>query len=179
MPRYVAFLRGINLGRRRLSMDRLRTVVGELGYADVTTFIASGNVLFSTRATKSAVLEARITKHLEASLGYPVDTFVRTAAEVTAIAAAKLFPEDGDEVCTIHVGFLHRELPPATARALAAIRTATDAFRVTGREFYWLCRIRTSESKVWTSPEIRALRLPTATMRNFTSVRKLVAKHLD
>ena len=69
-------------------------------------------------------------------------------------------------------------LPRETARKLAAVRTETDEFRVVGREYYWLCRIRTSDSKVWTLPEIKALRLPTATMRNMTSLRKLIAKHL-
>jgi hypothetical protein len=58
------------------------------------------------------------------------------------------------------------------------VRTASDEFRVTGREYYWLCRTLTHESKVWTLPEIKALNLPTATMRNLTSIRKLIAKHL-
>ncbi len=58
------------------------------------------------------------------------------------------------------------------------MRTASDEFRVTGREYYWLCRTLTHESKVWTLPEIRALKLPTATMLNMTSIRKLIAKHL-
>ena len=45
-----------------------------------------------------------------------------------------------------------------------------------GREFYWLCRIRTSESIVWRLPEIKAVALKTSTMRNITMIRKLAAK---
>jgi uncharacterized protein (DUF1697 family) len=54
-------------------------------------------------------LESRIAKHLEASLGYSVDTFVRTAEEVATIGRTKLFPEDGRAGVTIHVGFSSAE----------------------------------------------------------------------
>jgi uncharacterized protein (DUF1697 family) len=176
--RYVAFLRGINLGKRRPPMSRLRALFREMAFEDVETFIASGNVLFASRGMKDAAIEAMIARCLEESLGYPVDTFVRTTEEVIAIGRAKMFPEDSEEGMTIHVGFLHEELAPEMARRLTAIGTARDAFRVKAREFYWLCRGRMSDSKVWTSPEVKALRLPTSSMRNITSIRKLIAKHL-
>ena len=151
----------------------------ELRFSDVATFIASGNVLFSTRATDSGKLESLIAKHLAASLGYEVDTFVRTVEEVTKVASAKVLPVHSQDGIIVHVAFLQRPLPKEIARKLMAVRTATDTFRVIGREYYWLYRgLRTSESKVWTLPEVRALRLPTSTMRNLTSVRKLIAKHL-
>ena len=51
MTRYVAFLGGINVGGHRVSMERLRTEFGTLGFLDVSTFIASGNVIFTTRTT--------------------------------------------------------------------------------------------------------------------------------
>lgn len=177
MTRYVAFLRGMNLGNRRLEMSRLRLLFEELGYEDVQTFIASGNVIFSTSERVTAKLESKIAGRLEESLGYGVDTFVRTLDEVAAIAGSVPFPEDGQDGITIHVGFLQGELAAATAKALASIRTPDDEFLVNGREYYWLCRIRTNESKVWSSPAMKALKLPTSSMRNMSSVRKLVAKH--
>lgn len=177
MRRYVAFLRGINLGKRRLPMDRLKTLFKELEFDDVETFIASGNVLFSCKAADPATLGAEIAGHLKKSLGYQVDTFVRTAEDVAQIAETRHFPEDGQDGVTVHVGFLSEKLPAGTAKKMEAIHTLTDAFKVSGREFYWLCRTRSSESKVWTLPETKSLRLPTSTMRNMTSIRKLVAKH--
>ena len=176
--RYVAFLRGINLGNRRPPMSRLRGLFAELGLEQVETFIASGNVVFSTPPKVRASLEKQIAPYLEASLGYPVDTFVRTAEEVVAIGKSKPVPEEGEAGMTIHVGFLHEPLAPAVARKLAAIRTPIDALRIDGREFYWLCRGRISDSKVWTLPEVKALRLPSSSMRSLTSIRKLIAKHL-
>ncbi len=174
MPRYIAFLRGINLGKRRLPMSRLVSLFEELGFDEVATFIASGNVLFSSREKNPSRVEVRIARQLEESLGYPVATFVRTAEEVVAIGRAEIFREEA----AVHVGFLHAALAPEVARKLAAVETATDEFRVRGREYYWLCRGRISDSKVWTLPEIKALRLPSSSMRNLTSLRKLVAKHL-
>ena len=178
-PRYVAFLRGINLGKRRLAMSRLKQLFEALGFRHVDTFIASGNVLFSVKATDTGALESQIARHLHAALGYEVDTFVRTTDEVVRFGNAKIFPEDGQAGITVHVGLLQNALPKEIARRLAAVRTVTDEFRVVGREYYWLYRgLRTSDSKVWTMPEVKALRLPTATMRNLTSIRKLIAKHI-
>ena len=175
--RYVAFLRGINLGKRRLAMSRLKVLFEELGFDEVETFIASGNVLFTTAVEDTARLESEIATHLEKSLGYDVDTFVRALAVVKTIADRKAFPEDGEEGITVHVGFLQKPLALEISRKLTAVRTAEDEFRVSGCEYYWLCRVRTSDSKVWTLPEVRALRLPSSTMRNMTSIRKLVSKH--
>lgn len=179
MQRYIAFLRGMNLGKRRLPMSQLKELFEELGLAEVETFIASGNVLFSSKEKDPSKLEGRIAQHLGKSLGYAVDTFVRTAEEVAAIGKTKVFPEDGRDGVTVHVGFLQKELAPALSKKFAAVRTDEDEFRIKGREYYWLCRVRTSDSKIWTSSAIKALKLPTSSMRNMTSVRKLIAKHLS
>jgi uncharacterized protein (DUF1697 family) len=179
MPRYIAFLRGINLGNRRLPMSRLRELFEQLGFDDVATFIASGNVLFTTAKGKSAAMEGRISRHLQSSLGYGVDTFVRTTDEVAAVGRTRVFAEDGQEGTTIHVGFMQEKLPPKTVRALEQTGTQHDELRVVGQEIYWLCRVKITESKVWSLPAIKTLKLPTMTMRNLKSVRKLIAKHIE
>ncbi len=176
MPRYVAFLRGINLGKRRLTMDRLKTIVESLGFENVATFIASGNVIFDARKQAASKLEERIAKGLEEALGYAVDTFVRPIEAVAAIAEAKVFPQDGDEAYAINVSFLKEPLPDQIARDLEALEGPEDRFRVIGSEFYWLRRGRISDSEIWNTPAAKTLRLPTSSMRNLRSLRKLVAK---
>lgn len=175
--RYVAFLRGINLGKRRPKMSDLAALFVEMGFAGVQTFIASGNVVFESREQDSTALEKVIAAHLKKCLGYAVDTFVRTAEEVAALARGALFKEDGQEGITIHVAFLWSPLPASAAAALEAVDNGYDELRVLGREFYWLCRGRMSDSTLWEQPEIKALKLPSCTLRNLGSVRKLVAKH--
>ena len=174
--RYVAFLRGINLGKRRVQMSRLRSLLEELGVSDVATFIASGNVIFSAIETSIPRLEAAIAEHLEQALGYEVDTFVRTLARVVAIAESTPFatPRDGEST---YVTFLHNALHARTASALAGIRSEHDRFAVEKLEYFWACSIRSSDSRIWASPEIKSLSLPAGTTRNMTSIRKLVAAH--
>jgi uncharacterized protein (DUF1697 family) len=159
-------------------MKQLAALFEQCGYQDAATFIASGNVLFSTRKSDASKLESHIAAHLEVSLKYGVDTFVRTVEEVLSISRLRVFPEEGTERITIHVGFLQQSLPAEIAKKFAAVRTPEDEFRVIGREYYWLCRIRTSDSRVWALPEMRQLRLPTSTMRNLTSLRRLVTQHI-
>jgi uncharacterized protein (DUF1697 family) len=159
-------------------MSQLKALFQDMGFVDVATFIASGNILFSTTTTDVQKLESRIARRLASALGYDVDTFVRTAEEVSEIGRSKLFSEDGKAGVTIHVGFMQQELPKEIAKKLVAIATEHDEFLVVGREYYWLCRIRTPESEVWKLPALKALKLPTATLRNLSSIRKLTAKHL-
>ena len=176
--RYVAFLRGINLGKRRPPMTQLKALFEEMGFGDVATFIASGNVIFSSATRDTQKLAAQISRHLEKALGYEVKAFVRRGEDVVAIGNTQPFDEAIESHVTVHVCFLHEPLTRTTARALEQLRTSHDEFRVIGREYYWLCRIKTNESGVWASPQMKELKLPEATMRNVTSVRKLIAKHL-
>lgn len=172
--RHVAFLRGINLGRRRVKMDVLRQHVEALGFTDVSTVLASGNVIFSARAARPASLEHRIEGHLEARLGYDVDTYVRTAPEVLAVAAREPFPApDVAAAHAVHIVFLRETLDRAIARRLEACRTAVDRFHVEGREIHWLCRVPQVDSGVWGSPAVKALALPAGTMRTVTTVRRI------
>lgn len=175
MADYVAFLRGINLGNRRLKMERLRNLGEELGFAEVGTFIASGNLVFASGARDVAKLEKTIETHLARALGYEVDTFVRTRAEVAALAAARPFAaaDMAGEDTTIHAGFWKEEPKAAWVRALEGAQTASDAIAIAGREYFWLCRGPSHASKFWSTPAVRAAKLPTTTMRNLRMLRRL------
>ena len=176
--RYVAFLRGINVGGHRVSMSDLRDIFTALKFGNVDTFIASGNVIFDAPAAAStAALEQQIATRLGRELGYAVPTFLRTPDEITTVGLQRPFPAgDMDKPGhTVHVGFL-RETPAATVTSFfAGNATAMDAFSINGRELYWLIRGKTMDSLVkWQAVE-KAVKLD-MTMRNLTSVRKLTAK---
>lgn len=177
MPHYVAFLRGINLGNRRLKMDELRARFVAMKFTGVTTFIASGNVIFFSRTADARKVAHQIQDHLKASLGYEVDTFVRTRAEVAAVATHRPFSvaDLAHPGHTVHVAFLGDELGLTQARGLVTCRTDVDEFSVNGREYYWLCRVRSNESTVWALAALRSLKLPSSSMRNLTTIRKLAA----
>ncbi len=175
MPRYIAFLRAINVGGRVVPMERLRARFESLGFAAVETFIASGNVIFASPGPPAA-LERRIEASLAADLGYEVATFLRTDAEVAAIAARPALPAPGPGAeGALNVAFLHAAPGPAARRALAAHRSATDDFRIAGREVYWRCAGRQSGSRFSNAALERALGMP-ATLRGISTLRKLAAK---
>lgn len=90
MNRYVAFLRGMNLGGRRITNEALRSHFETLGCEDVATFRASGNVIFA-RAGRPASLTRLLEEGLAEALDYEVPVFLRSAKEVIAMAAYEPF----------------------------------------------------------------------------------------
>src|SRR5215471_1898637 len=150
MPRLIAFLRAINVGGHVVTMAKLRKEFEAVGLEDVETFIASGNVIFTSRSRDLAVLEKKIESRLRASLGYEVATFVRTAEEVAALADYKPFGAaqlaSASERGAFCVGFLDKPLDKAAVRGLMAFKSDIDDFHTKGREVFWLCQKRQSES---------------------------------
>ena len=175
MNHYIAFLRGINLGRRRIKMTDLQRLFEQMKFGHVATFIASGNVIFESRLDHAPKVEEKIEQHLARELGYDVDTFVRTRREVQAIATAEPFSKAdmASDANTINVGVFKSSVPPDVARKLEAVRTEVDQFRVIGKEYFWLCRIKMSDSHVWDLPAVKALKFPTSSMRNLKTLRRL------
>jgi uncharacterized protein (DUF1697 family) len=89
------------------------------------------------------------------------------------------FPGETSPSYKVHVAFCQKKLPTAKTLQLESITTEYDAFRVTGAEFYWLTRGPISNSEVWRLPEMKQIELPSCTMRNLTTLRKIVEKWDD
>ncbi len=134
--RYIALLRGINVGGHQVKMERLRALFGELGHEHVRTFIQSGNVFFDTADTAvgdRATLTAAIEAHLLAALGYAVPTYLRTVPELERTLALDPFTS---EVVTpdmrLNIVFANRpitppaELPAWSPRRDLEIRSVTE-----------------------------------------------------
>ena len=173
MPRYVAFLRAINVGGHVVKMDALRRIFEKTGCTGVETVIASGNVIFDSAARAEATLAARLAASLEDALGYEVATFLRTPAELAEAAGREPFAlGEGDR---LYVGFLSAAPAPAVSKKLVGCATATDDFRVFGREVYWHCRTSFADSPFSGSRLEKTLGMPT-TLRNVTTVRRIAAK---
>lgn len=174
VPRYVAFLRAINVGGHTVAMTALRKHFEEAGCSDVETVIASGNVLFVSASRSAAVLEKRIAAHLEGRLGYAVATFLRTPQELASIAAHRPFARSDAERRghSLFVAFHGRAADSASRRRVLGLASDLDDLRIRGREIYWLCRGRSSDSKIYGGGLEKALGQP-ATLRNATTVRKI------
>jgi uncharacterized protein (DUF1697 family) len=177
MPKYIAFLRAINVGGHTVKMDYLRTLFEDLGFKNVETFIASGNVIFDSTARNTKTLEQKIENHLQEKLGYAVATFLRSTTELAMIAAYKPFSDaelnaDGHG---LYIGFLPDQPGAEGQQKMQSMQTAVDAFHFNGREMYWLCRTKFNESLFKGNLE-KILGMP-ITLRNSTTVRKLAVKY--
>jgi len=174
IPRHIALLRAINVGGRTVRMDHLRSLFDELGFRNVETLIASGNVTFDATTADAAKLERKIEEHLEKRLGFWSDTFARSRAELEAIVGHPAFPPA--KVKSAHalwIAFLKKEPSRTAVDALLGARGATDEFHVHGREVYWL-RHKTSSESQFTGSLDKILGMP-VTARNITTVRKLAS----
>ena len=175
MPRFFAFLRAINVGGRRVAMDELRRVFQSLGFSSVEPFIARGNVVFEADGRTSAALEDEIEAALRAALGYEVTTFIRTGAELAAVASREPFGRE-EEGAALNIAFLKETPGRDAAQKLRALKTDVDDFRLVGREVYWLCRTRQSESAFSNAVLEKTLGLR-STMRGAATVRKLASRY--
>jgi len=92
MGRKVALLRGVNVGGRSLPMAALRALCGKLGWADVATYIQSGNVLFDAPG-EAAALEAALERAIRNEFGFDVPVLVRSAAQLDAYLDGNPFRE--------------------------------------------------------------------------------------
>jgi uncharacterized protein (DUF1697 family) len=177
MSRYIAFLRAINVGGHTVKMDALRQLFESLGYSGVETFIASGNVVFETMAEDTRALEKEIENQLREALGFEVTTFIRTEAELAEIAEYKPFRQsDLDEAVALNVAFLADPLDAEPEQKLMALRTEIDDFHVHGREIYWSCRLKQSES-TFSNAVLEKTLGRRATFRGIGTIRKMAAKY--
>ena len=124
MGRYVALLRGINVGgTRKLPMARLRAICAELGWTEVQTYIQSGNVAFSASG-KAAGLEDALERAIAAEFGFEIAVIVRSAAQWCAYPAANPFPKAAEDEPNRLMLHLSKTPPAADAEARIAERAA-------------------------------------------------------
>ncbi len=135
----------MNVGGHRLTNDELLAHFEELGFHGVSTFRASGNVVFAGAAADSgavsdAAMQERIEHGLAQALGYAVPTFIRSAEEVRAIAA--LAPFDADELAAskgkLQVALLAAAPPRRAREEILSLAGASDRLAIHASELYWL-----------------------------------------
>jgi uncharacterized protein (DUF1697 family) len=140
MPRHVAFLRGINVGGHRAESDQLRLCFQRLGFRDVATFRASGNVIFAADREPARELADRIEAALARSLGYAVPVFLRSASSMRRIAEHEPFQSGVVEASRGKLQVMFLVAKPAATRRKEVLELASDEDRLAfaGSELYWL-----------------------------------------
>ena len=176
MAMYVAFLRAINVGGHVVKMDQLRGLFESLGFTNVVTVIASGNVIFNSTSKSAPALEKKIETLLQKALGYEVITFVRSTSELKAIAEYR--PFDASEIDAagnaLYIGFLKASPSADVKQKLASLATEDDKFHFSSREMFWLRRKKFSDSKL-SGPLLEKTLGMRTTLRNSTTVKRIAS----
>lgn len=172
---YVAFLRAINVGGRVVKMAELKRIFEQVGLDDVNTFIASGNVIFTSSASADRLCR-QLEAGLQKALSYPVATMLRSTNEVAQAAAYEAFPATAIASASLYVGFLREKAAAAATKKALTLQTDIDELHVHGREVYWLARKNIAEATITGAAIEKALQTP-VTFRNINTVRRLAAKY--
>jgi len=172
MARYVALLRGINIGpRNRIAMPALREALAEAGFEDVQTYVQSGNVVLTSRA-KAETVRRQVGKVIAESFGLEIDVLVRTRADLDRIAEANPLKKVATNPKRYQVTFLESKLPAETVRKLEELAAHGEQIVARGQEVYAWTPDGIARSKLWAKLAGTSLGV-TATSRNWTTVEAL------
>lgn len=140
--KYIAFLRGINIGGHNVKMERLRELFSQLGFADVRSYIQTGNIFFETTETDRAALARKIELHLFADLGYEVPTFLRTVREVEQILRLEPFKDiEVTPDTRLFIIFISESLPNDLPLPLSSARGDFEIIAMTPNEAFAVMRL--------------------------------------
>src|SRR5215211_1594331 len=172
--RYAAFLRGINVGgHRKIKMTDLARIFSEMGFTDVRTVIASGNVVFSSDEANETELTKKIERALEQELGYPIDVMLRGVAWLQELIERDPFASVTGDEGHRYVSFMQSapketpDLPYDAPDEYYAVLALHD------RDVFWLSRKmpngRHGDSGKFISKHVGKV----ATVRNWNTVVKI------
>jgi uncharacterized protein (DUF1697 family) len=174
MTVYVAMLRGVNVGGNSLKMDWLRQACEGLGLQNVRTYVQSGNIVFSSRAS-AVKLASTLKATIDAQTRLPVTVVLRSAADMEKVIADNPFlKQKGVDVTKLHVTFLGKvPVKPALDR-LDALAGTRDQYRLRGSELYLYCPTNYGETRLSNGAIEKVLGVG-ATTRNLKTVTTLHA----
>ncbi|MCI4365105.1 MAG: DUF1697 domain-containing protein [Thermoplasmata archaeon] len=176
MPSYVALLRAVNLvAYQRVAMPALRALVERMGFTEVRTLLASGNLVFRGSAPSGEALEPRLEKEIGRGLGVTTEVMVRSAAEWVEVVRKNPFPKEArDDPARLQVVFLKGNPAPSAWKALDGAIRGPEVVRSGGRHAYITYPTGMGTSRLTMS--VIEGRLGTrGTARNWNTVTKLLA----
>ncbi|MEP6903088.1 MAG: DUF1697 domain-containing protein [Actinomycetota bacterium] len=172
--KYVAFLRGINVGgKNKVKMETLREVCAALGFESVKTYINSGNVIFETAKTDDKKLAEKLENAIEKEFALRIKVIVRAIEEIEEIVKNNPFDGQFENDKDLHVFFLDEELSTEKRAALLSNNSETEMFAVIGREIFCLLRVSVLDSLIGKDYIGKKLKV-SATARNWRTVNKIL-----
>lgn len=171
---YVALLRAVNLGSHgKVPMAGLRSWCEDLGFGDVTTYIQSGNVVFTATGTDEAEVASALGDRVHHECGVRTPVLVRTGDELAAAVAANPLHDDSLDPKMLHLAFLSEAPAAERVAALDPDRSPPDVFAVDGRHVYLHYPGGSGRSKL-TNDYLERTLGTVSTARNWNTVRTLL-----
>jgi uncharacterized protein (DUF1697 family) len=173
--RYAALLRGINVGgNKKIAMAELRELLGGLGYADGTTYLQSGNAIFTASEQPARVLAQAIEDSIAGTFGMKVSVVIRTAAELAGVLGRNPLPGEPENPSRFFVAFLSEAPDPERTSEIESQSFGADKLWVRGSEAFLWCPAGAADTLLTNSLIEKRLGV-TATSRNWNTVNKLVS----
>ena len=169
MARFIALLRAVNVGGRKVPMAELRAVCEGLGWEKVETYIQSGNIVFDAKG-KAEALESELEKAIKERFGFEVPAMVRSAAEWRAMLAANPFAKEAESGPNwVLIGLAKRKVSEEAAEAIAAKGIAGERVEAAGDALWFHYPKGVGTSKLTPALIDRAAGSP-VTARNWRTV---------
>lgn len=174
MARFVALLRGINVGKaKRIPMAELRALLERLGHDEVATLLNSGNAVFEADGGSTAAHARRISSAIRAEFGFEVPVIVKSAAELRAIVAEDPLHAPPAEHARVLAIFAQDARALESVGALEPLVAAPERFELGSRAGYLWCARGILESKAGAA--LLGKLGQSVTTRNWATVLKLEA----
>lgn len=176
MTRYIGLLRAVNLaGYNQVSMSALRELLGQLGFAECSTLLQSGNIVFDGGRRRPTALERQLETEVKRNLEVSTDFFVRTAAEWEDIVACNPFPNEAERDPGRLIVMVLKDRPNGqAAQDLKAAIKGSEVVEVMGRHAYIVYPDGVGRSRL-TNALIEKKLGTRGTGRNWNTVLKLKA----
>ncbi len=172
--KYVAFLRGINVGgKNKIKMETLREICVALGFQNVKTYINSGNLIFETVETDDKTLAEKLESAIEKAFALKIKVIVRTIAEIEDLISNNPFDGQFENDKDLHVFFLDAALTDEKRDLLLSNNNENEMFAVRNREIFCLLRVSVLESLMGKDYVGKKLKV-WATARNWRTVSKIL-----
>jgi uncharacterized protein (DUF1697 family) len=173
MPRYVALLRGINVGgNTMIKMEDLRKMFEGLGFENVVSYINSGNLAFDTKKASEAGIVSKIETAVEKHIGKPVQVMVREQKDIARLLSKNPFEGQYASHKEMHVLFLKSELSKENEKWLSETAPSEERFAAAGREIYCHLPMGVADSYLGRGQFEKKLKIA-VTARNWRTVEKL------
>lgn len=173
MNLWIAFFRGINVGgHHKLLMKELKALLDGMGCKNVSTYIQSGNVVFSHKEFQARALEASIARAVNSTFGFEPRVMLLTSDQLIAARSNNPFPAAECEPKTLHFFFLSENVERADWEALDSLKSNTECFELIKDVFYLYAPDGIGRSKLAAKVE-KHLGVP-VTARNWRTVEKVL-----